>query len=210
MMDISKKIPMGPVGIAVAFAAALWVVAFALPWGNFWAKIAVSAAFLGFWALLAGAGPKTWGRLDFRAVLLGLAYAAALYGIFYLGNRISEWLFPFAAGQVGGIYAKGQGTPAWMICLLLLFVTGPAEEIFWRGYLQRRLMERLGPGTGFALATACYAGVHLCSANFMLIGAAGVAGLFWGALYWKTRNLWPLILSHSIWSTVVFAVLPIR
>lgn len=30
-----------------------------------------------------------------------------------------------------------------VIALLLLFVIGPAEEIFWRGYVQRALRERL-------------------------------------------------------------------
>lgn len=30
-----------------------------------------------------------------------------------------------------------------VIALLLLFIIGPAEEIFWRGYVQRALRERL-------------------------------------------------------------------
>jgi len=43
----------------------------------------------------------------------------------------------------------------------------------------------------------------------MLIGAAAVAGAFWGAMYWRFKNLAMVIISHSIWSAVIFAVLPL-
>jgi hypothetical protein len=42
----------------------------------------------------------------------------------------------------------------------------------------------------------------------MLIGAAAVAGAFWGAMFWRYKNLMPVIISHSVWSTVIFAVFP--
>ena len=45
---------------------------------------------------------------------------------------------------------------------------------------------------------------------YYLIAAAGVAGAFWGAMYWRFKNLAPVIISHSIWSTVIFAFLPMR
>ncbi len=115
---------------------------------------------------------------------------------------------PFGQHQIGAIYLKGEGTPLWVIALLLFFVTGPSEEIFWRGYLQRTLMLRFGSWQGWLLATVVYAAVHLWSFNFMLIGAAGVAGAFWGAMYWRLGNLGPVILSHSVWSTVIFAIFP--
>jgi hypothetical protein len=46
--------------------------------------------------------------------------------------------------------------------------------------------------------------------NFMLIGAAFTAGAFWGLQYLWRRNLSSLIISHSLWSAVIFAVFPIR
>ncbi len=111
---------------------------------------------------------------------------------------------------VGGIYALGKGTSKVSIFLLLLFVTGPGEEIFWRGFLQEHLMEKWGRGLGFAAATALYAGVHLFSRNLMLVSAAFVAGGFWGLLYLWKRDLSIQIVSHSLWSAVIFAILPIH
>jgi len=78
----------------------------------------------------------------------------------------------------------------WVIALLLFFITGPAEEIYWRGYLQKNLMVRFGRWQGWLLATVIYAAVHIWSFNFMLIGAAFVAGAFWGAMYLYLRDLY--------------------
>jgi membrane protease YdiL (CAAX protease family) len=46
------------------------------------------------------------------------------------------------------------------------------------------------------------------SLNFMLIGAAAVAGAFWGLLYMRLGRLDSVIVSHSLWSAVIFAVAP--
>jgi hypothetical protein len=87
---------------------------------------------------------------------------------------------------------------------MLLLVTGPSEEIFWRGFLQRNLMVRYGNLRGWLLATIIYAGVHVWSFNIMLIGAAAVAGAFWGLLYLRWKNLAPVIISHAVWSAFFF------
>ncbi|MFP4476442.1 MAG: CPBP family intramembrane glutamic endopeptidase [Desulfatibacillaceae bacterium] len=201
---------MGPVVLTVAVAAALWFFAFYIEWGNFWVKIACSATLLAVMAAAFGGRPKEWFSFTPRDVAIGLVSAAVLYFVFYVGNFAATKLFSFAQSQVGGVYAKGEGTPVWVICLLLFFVTGPAEEIYWRGFLQKRLAARLGGWQGWLVAAALYAGVHVWALNFMLIGAAGVAGLFWGAMYWRLGRVPALIISHSIWSTVIFAVFPIR
>ncbi|MFW6189025.1 MAG: CPBP family intramembrane glutamic endopeptidase [Planctomycetota bacterium] len=195
--------------LTVALAGALWFFAFAVPWGNFWVKIALSAAVLGALGLALGREAMSW---EFRPVdvLWGFGSAAALYGIFWAGNAVSGLLFDFADRQVGGIYALGEGTDRWVVCLLLLLVTGPAEEIYWRGFLQEGLARRLSNLAGWVIATTLYALVHLPAWNFMLISAAAVAGAFWGLLYWRLRRIWPLIISHSAWSVAVFALLPIR
>jgi membrane protease YdiL (CAAX protease family) len=96
------------------------------------------------------------------------------------------------------------------VFLLLMFVTGPGEEIFWRGFLQDRLERSLGRVCGYVAATLVYGGVHVFSGNALLILAALVAGAWWGALYVWKKDLFSLIVSHAVWSAVVFAVLPIR
>lgn len=199
-----------PLAATVLLAAGLWFVTFALEWTSFWVKISMSAALLAVIAILLRPPPREDFRFTGRAVFLGLLSAGALYFIFWAGKAIATSLFDFAGQQIGGIYRKGTGTSMPAIALLLFLVTGPSEEIFWRGYLQRSLVERLGRWTGWAAATAIYAGVHIWSFNFMLVGAAAVAGAFWGAMYLRCGSLAPVILSHSVWSTIIFAVFPMR
>jgi len=194
----------------VLLAAGLWFVTFALPWASFWVKISLSASLLAGISLVLQPIRREEFRFDRRAVFIGLASAALLYFVFWAGRAVSMTLFDFAGRQIGGIYHKGEGTPLWAIAVLLFCVTGPSEEIFWRGYLQRSLMERFGRWPGWAIATAVYAGVHVWSLNFMLVGAAAVAGAFWGAMYAHLGRLSPVILSHAVWSTVIFAVFPMR
>ena len=189
-------------------ATLFWFVTFYLTWSSFWIKISFSAATLAILSLFLQPDHKERIRIDAKAIALGLVSAAVLYFIFWTGKAVSALILPFAGGQIGGIYDKGAGTPMWTIALLLFFVTGPSEELYWRGYLQKNLMMRFGQWQGWLLATAIYAAVHIWSFNFMLIGAAAVAGAFWGAMYWRLKNLAPVIISHSVWSAVIFAIFP--
>jgi membrane protease YdiL (CAAX protease family) len=207
--------------VTVTLAAVLWFITFHLLWSIFWIKISLSAFILAVLSLglrhreysqgpvMTRADRSGEFQFDARAVVVGVLSAAALYGLFWLGKLVATAILPFAGDQIGQIYGKGEGVSRWTVMLLLLVVTGPCEEIYWRGFLQRKLMDRLGGPRGWLLASSIYSGVHIWSFNVMLIAAAAVAGLFWGALYWRTGRLAPVILSHSLWSAIVFAVLPI-
>jgi membrane protease YdiL (CAAX protease family) len=193
----------------IVLANILWFVTFYLSIGVFWTKISISASLLAALSLLLMPERREQLRIDLKSVLIGLASAVILYFIFWAGKEISSFIFPFAEQQIGGVYAKGEGSRMGIVFLLLFFVTGPSEELYWRGYIQDGLMKRFGGLEGFCITIALYAGVHLWSFNFMLIGAAAVAGAFWGFMYWRLRNLVPVIISHSVWSAFIFAVIPL-
>jgi hypothetical protein len=192
----------------VLLAAVLWWFCFGLEWGVFWYKIAASALLLAVIAAKSGVDVAAM-RFTRRDLAVGLALAAGLYALFWIGKAASTAMFGFADPGIEGIYGLGEGTPMWLITLLLFFVTGPCEEVYWRGYLQRRFCERLGRWPGYLAAAACYALVHIWSMNFMLIAAAAVAGAYWGLAYLKLGRLQPIIVSHAVWSTVVFTIAPI-
>ncbi len=205
-----RDAPMPLVWVLVGLAAVFWYVIFASPWSNFWVKISIAAAVLAGLSLRLRPAIVAQIRLDRRAWLEGVLTAAVLYGIFWLGRTATTAVLPSAPAQIGAIYAKGGTVPPVFIVLLLLLVTGPGEEIFWRGLLQRRLMDRYGDWRGWLIGAGIYAGVHVWSLNLMLVGAAAVAGLFWGWLYLRWNRLGPVIVSHALWSAVIFAVAPLR
>jgi membrane protease YdiL (CAAX protease family) len=94
--------------------------------------------------------------------------------------------------------------------LLLLFVIGPSEEIFWRGFVQDTLAQKFGDNSGWIIASLVYGGVHIAAWNFMLFAAALVCGLFWGWVFKKYKSLWPGIISHAIWDLTIFVLIPVR
>ena len=123
----------GPLIGTVLLASALWFVTFYLTWATFWIKISFSAATLAILSLWLQPNRKEHLKFNVNAFILGFLSASALYLIFWVGKMVSTILLPFAGSQIGGIYDKGGGTPMWVIALLLFFITGPAEEIYWRG-----------------------------------------------------------------------------
>ncbi len=193
----------------IILATLLWFFSFYLHWGIFWFKIAISALILAGTSLALQSSTHLRFSLNWRNICIGIFSAILLYLIFWAGKSISTAILPFAAEQVGQIYGKGKGTSTWVIVLLLFFVTGPCEEIYWRGCLQQQLSNRLGTLLGWILASAIYAGVHIFSGNFMLVGAAGVAGAYWGGMYCLFEDISPVIISHALWSTFIFAVMPV-
>lgn len=208
--------------VALAVAALLWFWMFS-PWTagitNFWITMAVAGVSLTTMALLFSPEVRTGVRTLFRRytlrsllgqLLLGVALAALMWGIFWVGDKLSTLWFSFARPQVDSIYAMKHGLPPAVIALLLLFVIGPAEELFWRGYVQRTLAAHVGVDGAFVLTAAVYTLVHVWSMNFMLVMAALVAGGVWGLLYRLRPSLLPaLIVSHAIWDACVFVVFPI-
>lgn len=192
---------------AILLAFCCWAFTFGLEWGNFWIKIGLSVIIL---CLYSFRWQRPVVRFRYNSVMIGILSAAVLYGIFSLGNALSSYIIANAGYQIGGIYELGKGSNRVLIFLLLCFITGPGEEIFWRGFLQEKLIHQFGNSAGFILATLIYAGVHVFSMNLMLVFAALVAGAFWGGLYLWKKDLGLVIVSHALWSAFIFAVFPLR
>ncbi len=201
--------------LAASAAAVLWFVMFS-PWTseqvNFWYTMTISGTTLiglSLWFSKGNSLPRLDGKNTIKAVVLGLLIAVILWLVFFVGDKVSQLIFPFARPQVDGIYGmKGETSPVF-IALALLLIIGPAEEIFWRGYIQCTLQQRLGSNWGFIVATLIYTLIHVWSFNFMLIMAALVCGVCWGGLY-RLRPQWlpALIVSHAIWDAVAFVIFP--
>lgn len=194
-------------------ATLLWTIMFSpltAPHVNFWWAMTGSACTLSLFATLFNKGWWKEVRLTPSNIVLGVAIAVALWGVFWVGDKLSQLMFNFARPQVDLIYGMKEGESAWLLTALMLFLIGPAEEIFWRGYVQKQLSLRWNPNIGFVVTTAVYALVHAGSCNFMLTMAALVAGFFWGLLY----RLFPerfaaIIISHALWDVAVFIWFPI-
>lgn len=216
-----------PVIVGFLLALVLWFVMFS-PWTshlvNFWWMMTASGATLTAYAVvcsiklngsnglngsnsLNGSKGLRGGEI-LKQAALGIAIAFVLWWVFWTGDKLSQLMFDFARPQVDTIYSMKGNMPVWLIALLLLFVIGPAEEIFWRGFLQRNLVK-YGQWTAFFVVLAGYSFVHIWSFNFMLLCAAAVCGFCWGLLYRFFPQWLPaLVVSHALWDVAAFVVFP--
>ncbi len=196
--------------ILVALAAAGFCWVFGCPAGNFWVKITATVCVLCAGSFAAAGVPWRRAEMTLRETLIGALAAAVLYGIFWLGDFCAAQVFGFAPRQVEAIYAIRELGNPWLVGAVLLLVTSPGEELFWRGYVLKQAVARWGAGAGFAAGAGLYGAVHLASGNFMLVMAALVAGLFWCALFQWRGNLTACVVSHALWTVGVFLLFPIR
>ena len=144
-----------------------------------------------------------------RKILIGILSAGILYAVFFAGNTFSKMILPFAQKEIPAIYGFKAGAAPRRIFLLMAFLIGPGEEIFWRGYLQRGFALKWGQTAGFLSATLLYAGVHIGSGNVMLILAALTCGLAWGWLYLRFQSVLLNIISHTLWDLTIFLIFPL-
>lgn len=146
----------------------------------------------------------------FRKALLGIVSAVVLYGVFFIGNGLSRWMFDFAGRNISYVYGFKGDAEALRIGLLMLFIIGPGEELLWRGYIQGVLSKSLGKVTGFLLGVFLYTLIHVATGNLILILAALVGGLFWGWMYLKYNSMLMNIASHIVWDIAIFLVFPLN
>jgi len=207
-IDLSKK-NYKYITFTLIIASILWYLLFVVKPMNFWLEMSLSISALVLMSFIFNKDIFKIRKPTIRHILIGISSAIVLYIIFYLGNIISGFIFPFKDSQVLSVYSnRSNGNLIW-IGLLLLFIIGPGEEIYWRGFIQNTLSRKMGETKGYVISVLLYAGVHIITGNVMLVIAALVCGIFWGWLYKKEKNLLPVIISHAIWDLTVFVIFPL-
>ena len=185
--------------LAIGAAFAAFGLTFRGPRARFWDRMTATGLVLGGLALAADRDTRRV-RMGPSEITLGLATAAGLYGIFRVGDTVAREVMPRGGQEIGDIYALRSLPPKEELAARLALVIGPAEELFWRGFVQRR--------TGYLTGTALYGGAHIVTENATLIGAATIAGAYWGLLRAIGMPLGALVVSHVAWDIWIFLVAP--
>jgi membrane protease YdiL (CAAX protease family) len=194
-----------PVALAAAYAA--FGLTFRGPRVRFWQRMTATGACLGSLALAADPELRRT-RIRARDVALGLAAAAGLYGVFRVGDHLARRIMPRGGEDIDEVYRLRTLRPTAELVARLALVIGPAEELFWRGLVQRRLVARLGPLKGTAVAAGVYGAAHVVAGNPTLLGAATTAGAYWSALAAAGMPMGALVMSHVVWDIWIFLLQP--
>jgi membrane protease YdiL (CAAX protease family) len=97
--------------------------------------------------------------------------------------------------SVAAMYKKL--TLPWAIPFLLFISLAPgfAEELLFRGYAQRRLLQRWQPWLAIGLTSLVFALFHVTP---HAVTFAFPVGLWLGLLAWRTGSTWPGIICHAL------------
>jgi membrane protease YdiL (CAAX protease family) len=192
------------IAIGVVIAAAAWGAMFAAGRRHFWKRAALAGAAIGGYAVAVE--PHVIGHLLTRPrweldLVAGAASGVALFVIFWIGEQVLVVVLPTLAAEVGDLYSVRGETKALYIPLILV-IAGLGEELFFRGLIQER--------AGVAVALVVYAGVHLWERKVILVVAALIGGIYWGALLSLTGGLVAPIVSHLVWAMLIIVWRPAR
>jgi membrane protease YdiL (CAAX protease family) len=138
------------------------------------------------------------GRLGWPAVLLAILGTMALSNLL---EALIGWMELSEMGTLAKLDADLAGARGAALSGTLLGValaSGTAEELFFRGYVQRGIERRLGGRRGASaiallLASAAFAVAHFDPVHSP---AAFVLGLYLGGITHLADSLWPAILCH--------------
>lgn len=138
-----------------------------------------------------------------EGLLTGLFAGGGTFLFFVLaGTRVLD---PARAADAMAGWGVTVGEDTWLVAFMLL-LNGPAEELFWRGWIHGRLSDvrpRLLPP---AAATMAYASYHLATLNALLPQTGAVLVSFLGVLvagaWWAWRrerrgDVWAPLLGHA-------------
>ena len=147
-----------------------------------------------------------------RAIGIGLATLIAAYLIGGIVSAIATQALGLPASNLAA-YGDLRGNPGRLALLLIVAWSsaGFGEEMLFRGFTLTRL-EGLFGGGRTAVALAVVGQALLFGVAHSKQGATGIMltatiGLVFGAVYARTRTLWPLIVAHIVMDTVSLVAL---
>ena len=130
-----------------------------------------------------------------RTILLMFGVLAASLIATHIYSVIVEWLDldQFATPDVDSdIFFDG---PAVLLTFqALAFITPISEELFFRGFIFRGLLPKMGPWGAIAASALVFSAFHLSLGVLVPIFITGFL-LAW--LYWRTGSLWAAIGAHA-------------
>jgi uncharacterized protein len=142
-----------------------------------------------------------------NALTVGVVSGFALYVATRLFVAVASRWGPFRRATVD-IYAEAQPIAMGAAIALSAAVMVPAEELFWRGLVQARLDELLGPAAAAVITWLAYIAVNVPSRSLPIVLGAAVGGGVWAALAWWSGGMLASLASHILWTGLMLALPP--
>lgn len=144
-------------------------------------------------------------RLTMTTVFHGTVVAFAAVVVLGLGTLLASLVGTAPAESTGG----ERTNPAYFAVLFLVstFVAAPMEEVFFRGFIQRHLADRINAAVGIAVASLLFMLIHtgVLSGDGARLATLGIfvgLGVVLGLGYHYTENLFVPVIGHALFNGI--------
>lgn len=156
--------------------------------------------------LLGGSGAvRAKFSLSWNGTFYALLLSLPMFSILFLSMR-SKWkpLSEFREEleeKVVPIFADTNIVDLILIALL----AGVGEELFFRGWLQDALANKLGLWAGILIASTIFGFAHYLSLTYAIY--ALITGIYLGVIYHLTGNLFVVMTIHGLYDFIALVIL---
>ena len=93
------------------------------------------------------------------------------------------------------LFLSHEGPFLVVMVALVGIMPGICEELFFRGYVQTRLLVRFPPLVAIGTTSLLFSIAHLDPIHAV---AVFPLGLWLGVITWRSQSIWPAVLGHTI------------
>ncbi len=125
-------------------------------------------------------------------------FALASPALGMIGAQLASLLRTDESESIGFLFETFQKLPLWLgLAAILIYSVSPGicEEMFFRGYVQSRLLKRWHPVLAIGFASVFFSLAHIEPAHALLVFPLGV---WMGVIAWRTGSIWPSITTHTL------------
>ena len=126
------------------------------------------------------------------AFTLSIAWATLIFSSLIVGP-------PPTDGPIADIINDGSWWTITLLSVILSVIPALVEESLFRGYLQRRFLQRWSPAVAISVSTLLFAVMHMDSLQHII--AVVPTGVVLGLLAYRTNSVKPGMLVHAVHNT---------
>lgn len=156
---------------------------------------------------------KGWALFPFQLFLAFFAILATASALSLAGEALGlEFMKPDNSGARERFGDVASNTRLYIFWLAIVWFAGPAEELYFRGFMIGKLREFLGTSSwasalSVLIPALIFGAGHVYYAGLRGLVTTGGIAVTLGVLYiLYKRNLWPLMIAHAAANTLTFTV----
>lgn len=134
-----------------------------------------------------------WPPISTFSLLTFLLGSVPVFLVSIVAVYLVALVFP-ADDSLSSLY--NNMTTFWAVVFIITIgvLPGIGEELFFRGYFQRRMLQRYRPWVAIGVTSVVFGLFHITPHGIAL---ATIIGVWLGVIAWRTNSIWPSACCHA-------------